>query len=493
MSAPTSPQPAGSPSSEVHAGEPIPEESRELIARLDRIQTWSLSPAFLAIIGVGFLFTFYDIFDINVSFVQTCTQLVHGCTPENALSSLPLPTVLNLVGYVIGTLVLSPISDRIGRRNMLLITMLITGLGSLYTALSPDFGNFIASRIVTGIGIGADLAIVNTYVGEVSPRRSRAQFTTVVFIMSALGAFFGVWLGLFLTTEKAPWPTGLPFAVGLESGWRWMYAVGAILALVAILLRFQLPESPRWLLQRGQHKEAEVVTASMELRAAKTGALDLATTDGVPTHWPPTRRVPYADIFTHPVYLRRLILLFCMWFIGYITVYAYAAGFTSIFTAVGIPGPEAGVIAAVGTLGFVGEAVLMSFIVEKLERRYWLPVATVVTFIGVAVVATGGGTSIPLDFIGAILIFAGFNLWVSPSYAMTAEHFPTRARSTGFAIVDGVGHVGGGIGILVLAPIIPHLNVVGALILVSCFLIIASILAQFTVHTRNRSFEQVSP
>lgn len=151
-------------------GEPIPEESRRLMARLDRIRTWSLSPAFLAIIGLGFLFTFYDIFDINVSFVQTCTQLVPGCTPETALDYLGLPTILNLLGYVVGTLVLSPLSDRIGRRNMLLITMLITGLGSLYTALSPDYANFVISRAVTGIGIGADLAIVNTYVGEVAPK-----------------------------------------------------------------------------------------------------------------------------------------------------------------------------------------------------------------------------------------------------------------------------------------------------------------------------------
>ncbi|WP_022883033.1 MFS transporter [Gryllotalpicola ginsengisoli] len=492
MSAPSTPQPAGSPRAEVQAGEPIPDEARELFARLDRIQTWSLSPAFLAIIGIGFLFTFYDIFDINVSFVQTCTQLVKGCTPEDALSSLPLPTVLNLLGYVVGTLVLSPISDRIGRRNMLLITMLVTGLGSLYSALAPDYGNFILSRTLTGVGIGADLAIVNTYVGEVSPRHSRAKYTTVVFIMSALGAFVGVWLGLFLTTEKAPWPTGLPFAIDLASGWRWMYGVGAILALVAILLRFQLPESPRWLLQRGKHQEAEAVTADMELRAAKTGPLDLATTDGVPTHWPPSRRVPYADIFTNPVYLRRMILLFCMWFIGYITVYAYASGFTSVMTSLKYPASEAGVIAAVGTIGFVAEAVIMAFIVEKLERRYWLPIATVVTFIGAVMVAFAG-TSVAVSFIGAMLIFAGFNLWVSPTYALTAEHFPTRARSTGFAIVDGVGHVGGGIGILVLAPLIPHLSVFWALMLISSFMIIASVLAQFTVHTRNRSFEQVSP
>ncbi|WP_417563903.1 MFS transporter [Microbacterium sp.] len=473
-------------------GEPIPLESRQVMARLDRIRTWSLSPAFLVIIGLGFLFTFYDIFDINVSFVQTCTQIVPGCTPETSLNYLGLPTILNLLGYVVGTLVLSPLSDRIGRRNMLLITMLITGLGSLYTALSPDYANFVVSRAITGIGIGADLAIVNTYVGEVAPKQSRAKFTTVVFIMSAVGAFVGVWLGLILTTPSTPWPAGLPFAVGLESGWRWMYAIGALLAVIAIILRFQLPESVRWLLQKGRTSDAATLAADMEKRALRRGPLAEPVLEGAPTHWPPAKSIPYADIFLNPVYLRRVILLFCMWFVGYITVYAYAAGFTAVFTSLHYSPPEAGIIVAVGSIGFIIEAVVMSFIVEKLERRYWLPIGTVVTFIGAFVVALAG-TNLPLLFLGAMIIFAGFNLWVSPSYALTIESFPTRARSTGFAIVDGVGHVGGGVGILILAPLIPHLSVFWALMVISGFLIIASILAQFAPHTRNRVFEEVSP
>jgi MFS family permease len=165
---------------------------QQVIARLERLEVWSLSYLFIGIIGLGFLFTFYDIFDINVSFIQTCIQLNKGCTPESALEALPLPVLLNLVGYVVGTLVLSPIADRIGRRNMLMITMLITGLGSLYNAFVGDYLNFNIARTITGIGIGADLAIVNTYINEVAPRRARAKFTTIIFIMSALGAFVGI-------------------------------------------------------------------------------------------------------------------------------------------------------------------------------------------------------------------------------------------------------------------------------------------------------------
>ena len=247
-----------------------------IIARLERLEVWSLSYRFIAIIGLGFLFTFYDIFDINVSFIQTCVALKPGCTPETALGALKTPVVLNLAGYVVGTLILSPIADRVGRRNMLMVTMAITGLGSLYNALAPDYTQFVIARIITGMGIGADLAIVNTFIGEVAPRRSRAKFTSLIFCMSALGALLGIWLGLFLTTPAAPWPKGLSWAQagpGFEDGWRWMYAVGALLALVAIALRIQLPESPRWLIGRGRYADAEEVVADMERKASRHGPL----------------------------------------------------------------------------------------------------------------------------------------------------------------------------------------------------------------------------
>lgn len=470
-------------------------KAREIHARLDRLQVWSMAPAFLAIVGLGFLFTFYDIFDINVSFIETCSALVPGCTPETAVGHIGLPVLLNLAGYVVGTLVLSPVADRIGRRNMLMITMLITGLGSLYTALSPTYAQFVISRVVTGIGIGADLAIVNTYVNEVAPRRSRAKFATVIFIMSALGAALGIWLGLLLTTPAAPWPMGLPVALagpGFVEGWRWMYGVGAILALFGILLRVKLPESAPWLVQAGRLDEAAAVVTDMEALARKRGPLDEPDLSVAPAEIPEMSVTPIRDLFANPLYLRRLVLLLVMWFMGYITVYAFAAGFTTVLTSLHYAPPEAGLIAAVGTFGFIAEAVVMSFLVEALERRFWLPVGAIVTIAGSVLVATAG-THIGDAFLGAALVFAGFNLWVSPTYALTAECFPTRARSTGFALVDGVGHVGGGVGIMVIAPMLPHMSVMNALLMISGFLVVASVLVQFTPHTRNRHLHEVSP
>src|ERR1700759_3346263 len=248
---------------------------RSVLARLDRIDAWSMPFLFLGIIGTGFLFAFYDVFDINVSFIQTCVALKHGCTPENAITTLRIPVVLNLAEYVIGALILAPISDRIGRRNMLMFTMGLTGLGALYSAVAPDYAHFVASRVVTGIGVGADLAIVNTFVGEVAPRRNRSRWISLIFIMSSLGALLGIWLGLVLTTEPAAWPNGISFAQAsptFMNGWRWMYAIGALLAVIGIALRVKLPESPRWLVGRGRIEEADEVVTEMERVASQHGA-----------------------------------------------------------------------------------------------------------------------------------------------------------------------------------------------------------------------------
>lgn len=465
-----------------------------IVARQDRIPIWSLSYLFIGIIGVGFLFTFFDIFDINVSFIQTCVALVSKCSPVNATTYLTLPLLFNLSGYVVGALILSPLADRFGRRDILLVTLIITGLGSLYNAFAPDYTNFIIARTITGIGVGADLALVATYVSEVAPSAGRARYTSLIFIMSALGSFLGIWLGLLLTTPATPFPLGLPFALagaGFENGWRWMYGIGALLALVGILLRFQLPESPRWLISRGRDSEAEEIVASMEQRALRRlSALppvgdELAVAD--------TERATYIEILTTPTYLRRTIVLLLMWFISFITVYGIGVGLTSILASMNFPPPEAGLIAAVGTFGFIAVAVFAYFFSESLERKYWLPISAVLTIVGGLIIALSGAGNFAGAAIGSIILFIGFNLFVPMCWAWSAENYPTRARTSGFALVDGIGHIGGGVGMLVLVPFMPTLGPIGTFLVLGGFLVISSAIAQFGISSKDKRLDEVSP
>ena len=480
---------------------PAPATSARIIARLDRINVWSLSYLFIGIIGVGFLFTFYDIFDINVSFIQSCTQLRAGCTPANAGDAFTPVLLLNLAGYGVGTLILSPIADRIGRRRMLVITLAITGLASLYNALAPDYASFVAARTLTGIGIGADLAIVNAYISEVAPRNGRAKYTATIFVFSGIGGFLGGALGLLLTTPAAPWPDGLPFALGdahfAGSGWRWMYGIGALLALLGLLLRYELPESPRWLLTRGRIADADKVVTAMEQRAARKGPLP--EPDPVP-HVPtvPTVALPYRTLFTDPRYLRRIALLLSMWLFGYATVYGFTSGFTVVIDGLTTNGKPvyhpatAGLITAVGGLGAIAAALVAMRVTERLDRRWWLPIGSVCSAIGCVLIGLLG-SHLYLAFLGSAVIFFGFNIWIAPVYAVSTESFPTRARGTGFALVDGVGHLGGALAVLVVVPNLEHLSPLGAFLLIAAFQAVAAILVRFAPKTRDQPLDQLSP
>lgn len=467
-----------------------------VIARQDRISIWALPYLYIGIIGIGFLFTFFDIFDINVSFIQTCTQIIGGCTPATSANYLGLPVLMNLVGYVIGTLILSPLADRFGRRDILLAIMLLTGIGSLYTALVGDYTNFIIARIITGIGIGADLAVVNTYINEVAPGSGRAKFTSLIFIMSSLGAFLGIWLGLFLTTPATSFPLGLPFAVagpGFTTGWRFMYGIGALLALVGILLRFQLPESPRWLVSRGRVAEADAVVTMMEKHASACmqNLPPVAATE-IPVQ-SEVRGMPYSEIFGNALYLRRTILLLVVWLISYVTVYTIAAGLTSLLAVMNYPPPEAGLIAAIGTFGFILTALFAFAFGERIERKLWLPISAVLTLIGGILIAVGGVNNFGIAALGSIILFFGFNLFVPMTYTWSTENYPTRARATGFALVDGIGHVGGGIGLLVIAPLIPTLGPLNTFLIIGGCLVVSAIIAQFGTSTRLKRLDEVSP
>lgn len=481
-----------------HVSFRVPKKSNaaaSIIARQDRIPVWTLSYLFIGIIGAGFLFTFFDIGDINVSFVQTCLQIVAGCQVQTAGHYIGLPVLANLVGYMLGALALSPLADRYGRRDLLVVTMVITGMGSLYTTFVGDYTSFILARTITGIGVGADLALVNTYINEVAPSKGRARYTSLIFTMGTIGSALGIWVGLYLTTPPTPLPFGLPIALAgphFQQGWRIMYGIGALLAIAGLVLRFELPESPRWLISRGRLIEADRVVTKMEQHALTriselppvTAELPVRTT---------VKNAGYSEIFSNPLYLKRTILFTVIWLVGYITVYSLVAGTTVLLVALGYPTAEAGIIVAVGSLGGTLCALVAYSLGERLERKYWPAIAALLNLLGGITLALSGSSHVGLSLAGSILISLGTYLWLPTTYTWTTENYPTRARATGFALVDGVGHVGGGIGTTFITSLAVALGPLGTFLLIGSFLLMAAFLAQFGTATRGRRLDEVSP
>jgi hypothetical protein len=205
-----------------------------------------------------------------------------------------------------------------------------------------------------------------------------------------------------------------------------------------VLLRFGLPESTRWLITHGKPKEVERIVEEMETRALEHVEELPPLPESIPIVQKP-QPVPYVEIFKNKLYRNRTILLFLVWFFGYMTVYINAAGLSSLLAGVGYAFPENGIIVALGIFGFLAAGILAAIFGDKLERKYWLPISAAVTFIG-GIAISYGVNNFTLAVIGAFLIFVGMDFWIPIAYTWVTESFPTRARATGFAMaqMDGV-------------------------------------------------------
>ncbi|MDH6170284.1 MFS family permease [Variovorax boronicumulans] len=160
-----------------------------------------------------------------------------------------------IAGAVIGALVFGRLTDRLGRKKLFLITLLVYTVGTLATAFSPDFAFFALCRFVTGLGIGGEYAAINSAIDELIPARVRGRVNLAINGSFWIGAALGAALSLVLLDARA---------IGPVWGWRAGFALGAVLAVAILLVRRHVPESPRWLIAHGRVEEAERIVADIE-------------------------------------------------------------------------------------------------------------------------------------------------------------------------------------------------------------------------------------
>jgi MFS family permease len=162
-----------------------------------------------------------------------------------------------LIGEVIGALVFGRLSDRLGRRNLFVVTLGVYLVGSGLTAATPSgaywFIFLYATRVVAGMGIGGEYAAINSAIDEMIPAKHRGRVDLAVN-----GTY---WAGAILGTVVTVWVLN-HFAA--DWGWRAAFLVGPVLALIIIYVRQSLPESPRWQIMHGRQKEAEASIAQIE-------------------------------------------------------------------------------------------------------------------------------------------------------------------------------------------------------------------------------------
>lgn len=265
-------------------------DPQDPLARLDRIPVWPHKTSLLWVIGAGYFFAFFDIVTIAYAMPVIADQfhVSKGVVAYSVTSSL--------IGYIIGAFADSTIADRWGRRLSLTISVAVFSIGTLAAAFSPNVTLLIIFRFIAGLGIGAEIASVTTYIGEVSPAPLRGRYTS----WATTAAYLGFAVVPFAARGLVP-----TFA----SGWRVLFIIGALGSLTILYMRRAIPASPRWLVSQGREEEAEEIVEAAEERALeKVDEPELPRVEAVPEE-PAAERVPVRALLRRPFVWRLLLFV----------------------------------------------------------------------------------------------------------------------------------------------------------------------------------------
>ena len=378
--------------------------------RLDRLPFTRLHGRLLVGSGIGWALDAMDVGLISFIMAALAAEWGLGSGELSALASV------GFVGMAVGATLGGLLADRIGRRSVFALTLLVYGLATGASALAGSLAVLLALRFVVGLGLGAELPVASTLVSEYAPRRIRGRVVVVLESFWAVGWLLAALVGYFV--------------VPLEDGWRWALALGAVPAVYALAVRYALPESVRFLERRGRTAEAEAAVRRFE-DAAGIEPVDSPTLPEGP-------RPRWAELW-QPAYRRRTVALWLTWF-G--VNFAYDGAFiwlpTLLFNS-GFPLVKSFEFTLWITLAQLPGYALAAVLIERWGRRPTL--ATFLAGSAVAAVAFGlAGSEAMILATGMALSFFNLGAW-GALYAVTPEVYPTTLRATGSGSATAFGRV----------------------------------------------------
>jgi MFS transporter, SP family, xylose:H+ symportor len=342
-----------------------------------------------------------------------------------------------LVGCFAGSLVAGALADRYGRKPVLLASAILFALSSVLTGWAPNFPAFVAWRIIGGVAIGLSSNISPLYIAEVSPAAHRGRLVSLNQFAVVIGILLAQIMNWLIA---APVPDRLSPAAALASwnvqfGWRWMFTVVAVPAVIFLVASLAIPESPRWLLIRNRREEAMKVlrrvtgTAENAIREAAAIVAALRQEENNSSGWsgllqPGVRRVLLVGV----------VLAVLQQWSGINILFNYAE---EVYRAAGLGTSQILLdIVITGAINLIFTLVAMAF-VDRLGRRPLMligccGIAVSHLLAGLAYRTGWHGTPVLVLTLCAIACYA---MTLAPlTWVLIAEIFPNRLRSAGVSI-----------------------------------------------------------
>ncbi|NKQ26345.1 MFS transporter [Streptomyces galbus] len=352
-----------------------------------------------------------------------------------------IAAALYVAGACVGALFWGRLTDRFGRKNLFMITLAVYLAATALTAVSFDTWWFLLFRFLTGFGIGGEYAAINSAIDELIPAEYRGRVDLIINGSFWLGAVGGSLLSIpALNTDIFP----------ANVGWRLTFALGSVLALVILLVRRHVPESPRWLLIHGRDEEAEEIVTSIEQKGEAEKGRPLARPEGELTIHQ-RGSVTFMEIArtVFAKYRRRSILGFSL-FIGQAFLYnAITFGFGAILTKFfDVPSGHTGYYFAVIAVGNFFGPLLLGKLFDTVGRR--VMISSTYLLSGILLFGTawlfdrGSLDAVTMTACWCVVLFFA-SAGASSAYLTVSEVFPMETRAMSIAFFYALGTAAGGI------------------------------------------------
>ena len=344
-----------------------------------------------------------------------------GVSAEWSLSpgALGWVVTMELIGMGIGSAVLGNVADKIGRRPVILYSVVVITVGMALAAFAPNVYVLSVIRILTGIGIGAVLAGTNAMVAELSNNRNRSSFILFMAAGYSIGAIAG----------------GLISAQLLKVfDWRAVFMLGAVGGLIALpLVYFLLPESLSFLMRAQPNNALEKINKTL-LRYKKAVITEL------PAKLADSAQGGFSQLFNSKL-MKITVLLGIAYFTHISTFYFVLKWVPKLVVDMGFSASQAGSVLVWANMGGLAGAIVLAGITRMIDIRW----AVMSMLVGAVVfVIMFGQIDANITTLAMVCVASGFfnNAAAAGMYPLMAKYFPAEVRAGGTGVVLAIGRIG---------------------------------------------------
>lgn len=460
----------------------------DIPARLDRLPFGRFHVLVVVALGITWILD-----GLEVTLAGTIAgALKQSPTLHFTNSEIGLTGSAYLLGAVVGSLFFGWLTDRLGRKKLFFITLALYIAATAATAFSWSLWSFVLFRFLTGAGIGGEYSAINSTIQELIPARVRGWSDLLINGSFWIGAAVGA-LGTVYLLD--------PATLSGDYGWRAAFLIGSALALVILLLRTWLPESPRWLMTHGRAQEAEAIVASIEDRFRREGYALPA--EPLPSVRLRTRHsTPWSEVFrTIAQYRDRaavgLTLMVAQAFFYNAVFFTYALILMDFY---GVPADGVGWYILPFAAGNVLGPILLGHFFDTVGRKPMICFTYVTS--GVLLIVNGylfsrGVFDARTQTLAWSAIFFFASAAASSAYLTVSENFPLEIRALAIALFYALGTgIGGVLGPVVFGRLLDTHSrdaVFGGYVAGAALMIVAGFVAlRWGVAAERKSLESVA-